>query len=153
MPARSHDPHAALENQMIQWCNVRPLCAGLVIATLACGAESTAPAGTVAGAYALVTADGKSLPFTTFNDPALKVELISPSTLTLGTDLSYGFSLSTRVTDDGKVSTRVDSTAGKYVESGGGVTLTSAAGDTRSGSWDGKRTLTFGGVPTLVFQK
>ncbi len=138
---------------MIQLRNVRLLCALLVVATLACGGESTGPAGTVAGSYALLTADGKNLPFTTFNDPALKVELVSPSTLTLGTDLSYRFSLSTRVTDDGKVATRVDSTTGRYVESGGGVTLTSAAGDTRSGSWDGKRTLTFGGVPTLVFQK
>lgn len=129
-------------------------CAMAVLAvTAACGGGDgiTEPAS-IAGTYNLVTIDGKSPPIVLFDEPGLKVEIMSGNFI-LAEGRTFTTNVVFRFTEAGQVSTKSESYDGTYTVTGSTVDFAYSDGDSASGTLNGN-TLTFvDGGSTAVFRK
>lgn len=119
----------------------------------ACGGGDgiTEPAS-IAGTYNLETIDGQSPPIVAFDEPGLKVEIMSGDFI-LAADRTFTTSVAFRVTEGSQISTERESYDGTYTVSGSTVNFAYSDGDGASGTLNGS-TLTFTeGGSTAVFRK
>jgi hypothetical protein len=133
-----------------------PLASAALALLIACGGDGgTNPSASLAGIYSLATVNGKSLPITMADSGGLKIELVAPTTLSLGEDQRFYFVASIRVTGDGPVFTATDTVAaGHYTASGKALTFVESDGTAVVGEWDGAGTVTLGAPPeVMVFRK
>jgi hypothetical protein len=130
----------------------RSLAAFALIMALTSCSDATGP-DSVAGVYALVSVDGKPLPYTAMQDASTKVEELS-GTIIFGADGHFQESATTRFTLDGRASTSTSSSTGTFAISGQAITMLYSSGGTISGSWDGSSTITLTRTGTLwAFRK
>lgn len=125
---------------------------GLFGLVAACGGDGVTEPDSIAGTYNLATIDGQSPPIVVFDEPGLKVEIMSGN-FVLAADRTFTTTVVFRLTEDGQASTESESFAGTYAVTGSTVTFTFSDGDSESGTLSGS-TLTFtDGSSTAVFRK
>jgi hypothetical protein len=133
-----------------------PALAATVIAAVACGGDSaTAPAPTIAGAYALKTVNSAPLPYLVLDDPNFGKIGIVADTYTLTDNGTYTGVTQVRTTLNGASSVDNLPSAGSYTKSGTSVTLTDSIDPTDkvSGTLNGSTlTISVEGF-VLVYQR
>jgi hypothetical protein len=122
---------------------------------LACGGDSTSPTASIAGTWNLSSINGSPLPFTIQQVGTTKLEVVSDvAILTASNSSSGSFTETTtsRLTQNGQVSTQTSANSGTYTLNGTAVVFVSnTAGTSNTGSWSGNTlTLAENGV-ALVF--
>lgn len=106
----------------------------------------------IAGTYQLQTVNDRSLPWTAFEGPGFKYEMVSGS-FTFTNDGKYTSTGSLRLTENGVVSNQTETGFGTYVVAGTSVTMTESDGEKFSGTVQSSVfTLTDEGF-TFVFRK
>src|SRR4030095_9475485 len=108
----------------------------LLVASLACGGDSTGPEA-IEGTYALQSMAGQSLPVNVFEDETGKYEITAGS-VTLTAQSAVTLRLSFRQTTGGQVNTLTSAVDGTWTRSGDTVTLTTSDGESIVGSLSGK---------------
>ena len=135
---------------------MRRLVAVLIVAGIAAGGmwacgDSTDP-DSIAGTYNLQTVDGESLPIILGGGGDNMVELASAFER-LNDDGTFLESSTFRLTEDGDVSTDVETSDGSWTQSGTAITFTYTGGGTFTGSISGNTLTTTQQGFTLVFRK
>ncbi len=105
--------------------------AALVLVT-ACGGDSSTGPGvpkSPVGNYTVATVNGKALPFTIFSDTGFKYEETA-GTLALTSDGKYSFVTTFRQTVESDVEVFVDSTFGRWTQSGASLSFVDALDST-----------------------
>lgn len=106
----------------------------------------------IAGTYNLQTIDGQSPPVVVFDEPGLKVEIVSGN-FVLNANGSFTTTVGWRLTEGTQVSTESETFPGTYTVNGSTVNFTYSDGDTDSATLAGN-TLTFSeGGSSVVFRK
>ncbi len=124
------------------------------LAAGACGGDSTAPAASIAGTYALQTVNSAPLPFTVIAITDYKLEILSDS-YQIRDDGTYSGTTQFRETQSGTVTVNSENSSGTYTRSGSSITLTDSVDPTYkiTGTLDGgKFTVTVEGF-VLVYQR
>lgn len=137
----------------------RRLLIGIAAAVVvACGGDSITASDSPSGSYTLQTVNGRALPYalidTVEGGVAFKLEVLSPSTLTIGTGSDWRFILSSRASFGGFVDVATDTVSGTFTRSGSALTLNSAGDEVFRGTWTppDQVTLTADG-DVLVFKR
>lgn len=106
----------------------------------------------IAGTYNLETIDGQAPPVVVFEEPGLKVEIVSGNFI-LNANGSFTTTIGWRITEGTQVSTDSETFPGTYTVTGSTVNFAYSDGDTDSATLAGN-TLTFtDGGSTAVFRK
>lgn len=136
----------------------RFLCLLAVLATAACGGDSTGPKGSLAGSYNLQTVAGQKLPLV-IQDATGKLELLSGSFVIDGTN-TFTETVVVRLSDaSGTVISPATpvACAGTYTRSGNNLTLleteTEECGGTWTGTWDGRNSVTVNYAGAIAIYK
>lgn len=125
---------------------------GLAAAACGGGDDGINEPASIAGTYNLQTIDGKSPPVVVFEEPGLKVEVVSGNFI-LTASGTFTTTVGWRTTENGQVTTDSDTFPGTYTVTGSTVNFTYADGDTDSATLAGN-TLTFtDSGSTVVFRK
>lgn len=126
---------------------------GLFGLVAACGgSDGVNEPASIAGTYNLETIDGQSPPIVVFDQPGIKVEIVSGNFVLAG-NKTFTTNVVFRVTEDSQVSTESNSFGGTYAVAGSTVTFAYSDGDSESATLVGN-TLTFtDGSSTVVFRK
>ena len=132
------------------------IAAALVTLAACKGDSSTAPMSVV-GTFNLQSVNGKALPYAVVDSvpgqPAFRVEILSPSSLTINADKTFRFALTLKTAVGGSSSVATETATGVYTLAGNTVSLT-ANGETFAGEWDGNNTITLrGDGDLLVFKR
>jgi hypothetical protein len=120
---------------------LRVFVASVVVSTVsACGGDSsTGPKG-ISGSYSLQTMNGKVLPYTVLDTVVqgvtVRVEAVSPTTLTIGASSDFRMILTSRVSATGFAVVEADTISGTYSRSGSALTLSAPGGAPVPGTWD-----------------
>ena len=128
------------------------------LVALACGGDSITAADSPSGTYTLETVNGRTLPYalldTVEGGIAFKVEVLSPTTLTLGTGSDWRFILTSRATFGGFVDASVDTVSGTFTRAGSALVLSSEGDEVFTGTYTppDRVTLTADG-DVLVFKR
>lgn len=136
----------------------RLACAAAALVTLAaCKGDSLTAPLSVFGTFNLQSVNGKALPYVVVDSipgqPAFRIEVMSPSSLTINADKTFRFVLTLKSAAGGSSSVNTETATGMYTLSGNTVSLT-ANGETLTGDWDGNNTLTLrGDGDLLVFKR
>ena len=126
-------------------------------ASLACGDSGTSPSETVAGTYALVTINGKPLPYTfadTVGTVISTVTYLQPFSIGIKSDNTARFISTVRFTSAGTTQTISDTTSATYTLFNNLLSFRTSDGGTLSGGWNGSDQITISEPPDLlVFRK
>jgi hypothetical protein len=126
-------------------------------AVSACGGDSSTGLKSIAGSYSLQTMNGKGLPFTVLDTVvqgvAVRLEAISPTTLTLGTS-DFRLILTSRLSATGFALVEADTISGTYSRSGSALSLSTPGKPSLSATWDQSDVVTLNGATgVLVFRR
>jgi hypothetical protein len=138
---------------------LRSFGAGLALAVAAaCGGDSSTGPESIAGSYSLQTVNGKGLPYalldTVEQGVAFKIEVVSPTTLTLGASADFRLVLTTRTSFGGITEIQSDTISGTYARAGTALTLASPGQEVITATWDQGDSVTLsGGGDVLVFRR
>jgi hypothetical protein len=125
---------------------------GLLVTAAACGGDGPSAPTSIAGTYNLQTIDGDEPPVTVWDEPGLKIEIISGN-FVLAANETFTTTVNLRETSDGQVQTDSETLSGTYSVSGSTVTFVLADGDSETATIAGD-TLTFtDGESSVVFRK
>lgn len=125
---------------------------GLAAAACGGGNDGINEPASIAGTYNLETIDGKTPPVVVFEEPGLKVEVVSGNFI-LTASGTFTTTVGWRTTENGQVTTNSETFPGTYTVTGTTVNFAYADGDTDSATLAGS-TLTFTEAgSTVVFRK
>ncbi len=103
------------------------------LALLSCGDDGTGPPeANVTGTYVLESVNGAPLPWRLINPSPTRIEVTAGS-LTLSDGTSCTVSLTVRTTEDGEVTTDINSQDCQYTHSHGAITVSYANGSVDTG--------------------
>lgn len=138
--------------------HIASIAAAALLTLSACGGDSPAASASVVGTFSLETVNGKALPYvladTAFQGSVLRVEVVSPSMMKLKSDMTFQFTVTTKVSATGVPPMVEASTAtGTYSLTGRHLSMT-ASGSTLQADWDGSNSLVLNATPdVLVFKR
>lgn len=126
--------------------------AALGLGAAACGGDGVNDPPSIAGTYNLETIDGQAPPVVVFEEPGLKVEIVSGNFI-LTANGTFTTTVVWRTTENGVASNGSESFPGTYTVTGSTVNFVYSDGDTDSATLSGG-TLTFSDEGhTVVFRK
>lgn len=116
-----------------------PLLVAAATLALACGGDSASgPSSSPVGSYRLSTYNGKPVPQTLFSDTGFTIALAAGS-LALTADGSFLATITTNETIEGHLSVYVDSSTGRWTQTGATLVFVGSDSTKQTAGWDGSR--------------